>query len=878
MTDPVENTEERKVHIVSNGKREESRLEQNLKHEADVIKKSAQNALQKRKEARASRSPREIQARRRKAGFIIGTVLAVLVLTMIFFSILFAMYINRTMKNKVEVNLNAYDLSQATEMYAKEKGSDEWKMYQTLYDGENRILLTADQIPENLRKAAVAIEDKRFYKHKGVDWKGTLRAVMSTVTGGGVQGGSTITQQLIKNITGNDETTVKRKVTEIYRALQLEKQYDKDVILDTYLNTVYFGESCYGAQTASRMYFGKDAQDLSVAECASLIAITNNPSRYDPLISDWTLENNRSRQLLVLENMYKQGMIKEKEDYEAACNEEVVFTNGYNCLGQQVEGYVAPTVEEETGEKVTKANNSYFTDQVIEDVARKFVEIYDLQDSKPDSEGKVISAYERAVGMVYSGGYKIYTTQNLAYQKIAEEEFETTEYQQQTDSYDQPLQIAMTVMDPYTGDVVAMVGGTGVKTADRAWNWATEVRPCGSAAKPVSTYAPALDNGTITAAAIIDDYPIDLNGSAWPRNVTRVYSGLTSMREAVVQSLNTCAVRTNLMYGTYNSYKFMTEKLGFTTLTDTDSQQVGNMALGGFENGVTTLEMAAAYSAFVNDGIYTTPRTYSRVEDSKGNVIIDNNTESHVAMKKTTAYLMRSILQDVVRRGSGGGAYFSGMSIGGKTGTTDDARDRYFAGFTPYYCAAAWSGYKSNEVVYSDTNPCSAMFKRVMSRIHEGLEDPGFHSCDGLVNVTVCADSGLLATEACAADFRGSRVKTVQVAADTAPTQSCTMHKMVSYCKDGKHIATASCPASSVMQVAVLDYARETIFDIKVPDDAYRLQVLSEGDCPVHGGAAQKPNEKPTKDPKKEPEEEPEEDLEDEDVFGAWGERSLFTR
>lgn len=864
---------------MSQHKRSEHRLGNELKQSAEKIKKSAENQLHKiQGEGHTKRSPREVQTRRRKAWFIVGTIFAVLLLTIIFFSILFSMYINRTMKNKVEVDLAAYDLSLATEMYAKDSDTGEYKLYQTLYDGENRILLTSDQIPQSLRDAAVAIEDKRFYKHKGVDWKGTARAVLSTITGSGVQGGSTITQQLIKNITGNDETTVKRKVTEIYRALQLEKQYDKDVILDTYLNTVYFGESCYGAQTASRMYFGKDAQDLSVAECASLIAITNNPSRYDPLISDWTLENNRSRQLLVLENMYKQGMIKEKEDYEAACNEEVVFTNGYNCLGQQVEGYVAPTVEEETGEKVTKANNSYFTDQVIEDVARKFVEIYDLQDSKPDSEGKVISAYERAVGMVYSGGYKIYTTQNLAYQKIAEEEFETTEYQQQTDSYDQPLQIAMTVMDPYTGDVVAMVGGTGVKTADRAWNWATEVRPCGSAAKPVSTYAPALDNGTITAAAIIDDYPIDLNGSAWPRNVTRVYSGLTSMREAVVQSLNTCAVRTNLMYGTYNSYKFMTEKLGFTTLTDTDSQQVGNMALGGLENGVTTLEMAAAYSAFVNDGIYTTPRTYSRVEDSKGNVIIDNNTESHVAMKKTTAYLMRSILQDVVRRGSGGGAYFSGMSIGGKTGTTDDARDRYFAGFTPYYCAAAWSGYKSNEVVYSDTNPCSAMFKRVMSRIHEGLEDPGFHSCDGLVNVTVCADSGLLATEACAADFRGSRVKTVQVAADTAPTQSCTMHKMVSYCKDGKHIATASCPASSVMQVAVLDYARETIFDIKVPDDAYRLQVLSEGDCPVHGGAAQKPNEKPTKDPEKKPEDEPEEEPEDEDVFSVRGERSLFTR
>ena len=374
---------------MSQHKRSEHRLGNELKQSAEKIKNSAENQLHKiQGEGHTKRSPREVQTRRRKAWFIVGTIFAVLLLTIIFFSILFSMYINRTMKNKVEVDLAAYDLSLATEMYAKDSDTGEYKLYQTLYDGENRILLTSDQIPQSLRDAAVAIEDKRFYKHKGVDWKGTARAVLSTITGSGVQGGSTITQQLIKNITGNDETTVKRKVTEIYRALQLEKQYDKDVILDTYLNTVYFGESCYGAQTASRMYFGKDAQDLSVAECASLIAITNNPSRYDPLISDWTLENNRSRQLLVLENMYKQGMIKEKEDYEAACNEEVVFTNGYNCLGQQVEGYVAPTVEEETGEKVTKANNSYFTDQVIEDVARKFVEIYDLQDSKPDSEGR----------------------------------------------------------------------------------------------------------------------------------------------------------------------------------------------------------------------------------------------------------------------------------------------------------------------------------------------------------------------------------------------------------------------------------------------------------------------------------------------------------
>ena len=353
------------------------------------------------------RSPREVQARRRKVGLIVGTVFAVILLTMVFFAIIFSIYVNRTMKNKVEVNLSAYDMSLATEMYAKDSSTGEWSMYGTLYDGENRILLTADQIPDNLRKAAVAIEDKRFYKHSGVDWRGTIRAVFSTVTGGGVQGGSTITQQLIKNITGNNETTVKRKVTEIYRALQLEKKYDKDEILNTYLNTVYFGESCYGAQTASRLYFGKDTKDLTLAECASLIAITNNPSMYDPLISDWTLANNRERQLLVLEQMYKQGMIQEKETYEAACNEKVTFTNGYTCLGELVEGYEAPAQQEETEEPVVKANNSYLTDQVIQDVAKKFVEIYDLKDSKPDSEGNVISAYERAVGMVYSGGYKI---------------------------------------------------------------------------------------------------------------------------------------------------------------------------------------------------------------------------------------------------------------------------------------------------------------------------------------------------------------------------------------------------------------------------------------------------------------------------------------
>lgn len=821
---------------MSNGKRNHDGFANRLKQSAEHAKDVAQHALSEKKAEIAARSPREVQMRRRKAGFIVGTVLLVLFLTILFFSIIFSIYIHKTMKNKVEVDLSAYDLSVATEMYAQDSETEEWSIYQTLYMGENRILVTGDQIPKNLRNATVAIEDKRFCKHHGVDWRGTVRAVFSTVTGGGVQGGSTITQQLIKNITGNDETTVRRKVTEIYRALQLEKRYDKDEILTCYLNTVYFGESCNGVQTACRTFFGKNVEDLSLAECASLIAITNNPSMYDPLISDWTLEMNRERQLLVLKQMYKQNMI-DKDTYEAACEEDVTFTNGYTCKGTPVDGYEAPA-EDETEQTVFESKNSYFTDQVISDVAHRFVELYDLKDSKPDADGNVISAYERAVTMVYSGGYKIYTTQNLKYQEIAEDVFKNTDYQKDTDSYGQPLQAAITVMDPYTSNVVAMVGGTGKKTADRGWNWATEARPCGSAAKPISTYAPALDDGTITAASAIDDYPIDLNGEAWPKNSHGAYRGLTSIYTALVESLNTCAVRVNMAYGTHDSYEFMTKKLGFTTLTATDSEQVGNMALGGFSNGVTTEEMAAAYGIFVNDGVYTSPRTYLRVEDANGNVILENNTESHTAIKPTTAYLMRDFLQSVVSSGTGTEAHFSGMSIGGKTGTTDDARDRYFVGFTPYYCAAVWCGYKSNEVVYSGGNPCSNLWRQVMSRIHENMDDPGFHSCEGLTKVTVCADSGLLATEACAADSRGSRVRTVTVAADTAPKESCNVHKMVSYCKDGKHVATASCPASSVVQISVLDYPREIIKEIKALDHEYLLSAISEGSCPVHSGGS----------------------------------------
>lgn len=784
---------------------------------------------------------------------IIGTIMLVIVLTAAMFVGIFMTYINKTMRGKVEVYMGEYDTKRSTELYYQDPDSEEWIMYQTLFlNSENRIPAKLDEMPKALRDAAIAIEDKRFETHHGVDWHGTLRAIFSTLTSDGTQGGSTITQQLIKNLTHDNQVTVKRKITEIYRALQLEKEYDKDIILEAYLNNIYLGNSCYGVQTAAQKYFDKDVSELSLAECASLISITNNPSMYDPLRSDWCRENNRERQLDVLDAMLAQGKISQ-EEHDAAVNEEIIFTDGYTCMGNFKEEYLK---DEDTKKSESTAWNSYFTDQVITDVAAALVKEYNIQDDPADENGYVYSAFDKAVNRVYGSGYKIYTTQNPKYQAICEDVMENTDYADYTDSYDKPMQSAVTLMDPFTGDVKAMVGGTGVKMVDRGWNWATETRQCGSAIKPISTYAPALDDGTITAASVIDDYPVrDLNGTAWPKNDHAGFDGLVTVQEAISASLNPCAVRVNEAYGTGSSYAFMVNKLGFTTLTETDSQQSGNMGLGGLSYGVTTEQMAAAYSAFVNDGIYTQPRTFVKVEDADGNIVLDNKSETHVAMKETTAYLMRGMLENVISGGTGSAAYFSGMSIAGKTGTTNDNKDRYFVGFSPYYCAAVWSGYESNEEIpYGLGNPSASLWGEIMERIHADIPNADFHDCSsGLTQVTVCRDSGLLATDACTKDLRGNRVRTVTVAADTAPTSSCNVHKMVSYCTEGKHVATQFCPKSSVKEVALLDWNRTILGGIEAADHEYLLSVASAGDiCPKHKSALPvvpvKP-EKPTEEP-----------------------------
>ena len=777
----------------------------------------------------------------------IGTLCLVGVLTAAMFVYIFMYYVDNSLRGHVEVDLSEYTQEVSTELYYKDPNTGEWFMYQTLFANENRIWVDSEDIPDYLKKATIAIEDKRFLEHKGVDWKGTLRGIVYTVTGEDVQGGSTITQQLIKNITGNRENTVKRKVVEIFRALALEQEgYSKDEILTIYLNTIYLGNQCYGVETAADMYFGKDVSELTLAECATLIGITNNPSMYDPLRADWCREKNRERQLLILENMLAQGMI-DQATHDAAVAEEVVFTDGWTNQGN----FVGKTSDGKSDKVVSTANNSYYTDAVIDDVADALVEHYGLEDDPADADGYVRTAHEKAVAMVYGKGLKIYTCQNIEYQEIAESVFENTKYRKYTDSFDQPLQAAITLMDPFTGDVLAMVGGTGAKEYDRSWNWATEVRQCGSAIKPISTYAPALDNGTIHAGSSIDDYPIYLPGyGVYPKNSYGTFDGLDTVQEAIKWSSNCAAVAVNRLYGTAASYNFMTEKLGFTTLTYTDSEQVGNMALGGLQYGTTTEEMAAAFSAFVNDGIYTKPRTFERVEMNDGTLLIDNTSQSHVAMKETTAYLMREMLETVVASGTGTQADFSGQYTAGKTGTTDANRDRYFVGFTPYYCAAVWCGYKSNEEIDISGNPSAALWSSVMKKVHADLERKDFNKCSGLTKVTVCKDSGMLAGEACTHDLRGNRARTVTVAADTAPKETCTMHTMVKYCTEGKHIATEFCPEETVKEVAVLAYERALVTKngsaikeddtaqkqvVKAKDHAYLLQTVSLGElCPKH--------------------------------------------
>lgn len=787
----------------------------------------------------------------RRVGFIVGTVFLIGLCTTLMIAGIFMTYVKTTLVPTLEVRAEDYTMNLSSRIYYQDKETGEWVEYETLYGTENRIWADIEDMPDALWQAAVAIEDHRFFEHNGVDWRRTIGATVNMFIGmKDTFGGSTITQQLLKNMTGDNSGTVNRKVREIFRALEFEKNYTKEQILELYLNTIYLGKGCYGVQTAANYYFGKDVSELSVAECACLIAITNNPYQYGPMSTlvitrdDGTQvtarELNKERQEQILDRMAGRqdtGLsYLTEEEADAAKAEVLQFTDGSTSADDLVAAASG-------GVKI----NSWFVDQVFLDVANDLAEAENI-------------SVEVAQQKIYNSGYNIYTTLDPEIQEIAESVYEDRSNLDVTSRNGQKLQSGITIIDPYTGDIVAMVGAVGEKDRNLGWNYATGRRQVGSSIKPLTVYAPALDAGVVTMASTFDNYPVRLlNNSPWPKNSPQGYSGWTTLSKGVANSINTVAVQVVEKLTIPASYAFATEKLGLNLVAD--DMNTAALGLGGLTHGLSTVEMAAAYATFANGGVYHEPRTYVKVTASDGvTVVLENEGEEHVAMKETTAYFMNELLQGVINNGTGGSAKFSGMTIAGKTGTTSDNYDRYFVGYTPYYVAAVWTGYDSPEKISYSGNPAITMWKKVMQKVHEDLPNKQFSTpSTGLETVEVCTDSGLLPTDACRADVRGSaHVHTVTVAAGTAPTEYCNLHTMVDYCTEGKCLAGEYCPEESVTQVGVLDYVREDYGEsIKADDDAYLLvnmqKAVEETGCPVHTQAAVEPEPEPGEDPTTDP-------------------------
>ena len=701
---------------------------------------------------------------------IIGTLFLVGFLSLLIFACIFAVYIKTDLSKQVDFSLQDFSLDQTSIIYCQDRESGEWKELQKLYDEENRIWASYDEIPKNLINACIAIEDKRFYEHGGVDFVTTAKASLKLFLGKGSAGGSTITQQLIKNLTGDQEITVRRKIIEIFRAMEYEKTHSKQQILELYLNVIYLGEGCNGVRSASQVYFGKDVSQLTLAECASLIGITNNPSIFDPYLNP---EKNRERQLTILHQMLEQEMIS-RQEYDAAVNQEMVFTSG----------------KKEESEKKSHYY-SYFVDQVIRDVIRDLAEQGGYSESIAET-------------MLYCGGYSIYCTMDPEIQSTMESVYENLDNLPGTTS-SQQLQSAMVVIDNVSGDVVGIVGGVGEKVGSLTLSRATQsMRSPGSTIKPITVYSPALDLGIITPASVYDDTPFSFEGTkGYPKNQNGRYQGLVPVNYAVGQSLNTVAIKLADELTPEYCYEFAKEKMGLSTLvadvdingkTFTDAA-LAPMSMGGLTRGVTVRDMTNAYATIANSGYYRFARTYTKVVAGE-TVVLDNEQEKHTAMKSDAAWYMTYMLQNAVSSGTATAAQLGNMAVAAKTGTTSSNHDRWFAAYTPYYTGVVWVGFDEPEEVIltnSSTNPALAMWKKVMSPVHEELPAKQFPRPENVKSASYCRDSGLLATEACELDPRGSRVISGLLFDRDVPTETCNVHVSVALCGQSGHPVTEYC-------------------------------------------------------------------------------------
>lgn len=742
--------------------------------------------------------------------------------------------------------------------------------------GANRVYVTIDEIPEDLQHAFVAIEDARFYEHNGIDVKGIIRAGVKGILSGGhfSQGASTITQQLLKNNVFTTWTTDKgfakvvRKLQEQYLAVELEKKVqDKNWILENYLNTVNLGQNSLGVQAAAMRYFNKDVSELTLSECAVIAGITQSPERLNPISHP---EKNAERREEVLRNMEEQGYISEEE------KERALADNVY----KRIKKVNIKKTEE------SSQINSYFVDevtnQVLEDLQTMLgytkadaykalynsgLTIYSTQDPKIQAicDEEVNNSENYVVQPQISFNYRLsvqkadgnienydehtmlayYQASNSAYninfaseeEALSAIEAYKAEIMEPGDTipeggeylhYTLQPQAAMTIIDQSTGEVKAIVGGRGDKVANRTLNRATDsTRQPGSTFKVLAAYAPALDGAGMTLASVEDDAPYTYANGTPLKNYDKRYRGFTDFRTAITYSINVVTVKCLTDIGVDNSYSYL-EDFGFTTLKDSD--RVQSLALGGLTNGVTNLELTAAYATIANQGTYIKPRFYTKILDHEGNVLIDNTAQTKSVLKETTAWLLTDAMKDVITTGTGKLCNFEGMTLAGKSGTTTKSRDALFAGYSPYYTCVVWGGFDDN-MPQTTTSYAKLIWKAVMQRLHEGLEDKDFTMPDGIVTCSVCKKSGKLAKNGlCNCDPRGSQVTTEYFAAGTEPIEYCDTHVAVTICSASGKPAGPYCPAEGLKTRAYISGGSSG-----TADSPYLLPAnLSTNTCPVH--------------------------------------------
>lgn len=686
---------------------------------------------------------------------------------------------------------------------------------------EKRKVITLEDMADYLPKAYVAIEDERFYKHNGVDFKRTAGAILHTVTGNSSYGGSTITQQLVKNITKDDESSglagIMRKVKEWAKAYQVERMISKDQILELYLNILYVGGegNLHGVELGAQYYFNKSAKDLSLAECAFLAGINSSPNYYNPykLASDTDTEEKRderikSKVLTVLSKMKELGYIENEEDYNKAVEE----TNA--------------GLKFEKGEIATGSNYSYHTDAVIEQVITQVM------------EEKNISR-QLAENYVYSSGLTIYSTVDSTIQARLEEEYAKEKYQKTSPSKNQTAQSGMAIVDYKTGNVVGVAGGLGEKNG-AGWNRATQMKKqTGSSIKPIADVAPALEEGVITAATVYMDEKTDFGNNYKPKNDGNAYKNAgMNIREFIALSRNIPALKIMKELTPAKSLEYL-KNMGLSSLDD-KADNVLALAIGGMTNGASPLEMAAAYGTIANDGVYITPTFYTKVVDSNGNTVLTPKQEQKRVFSEQTAYITKSITKEPVTASNGTATYckIPGMDVAAKTGTTDNSYDRWLCGFTPYYAAATWFGYDENEEVTGfSQNPAGQIWDAVMTDIHKNLANASFQRPSGIVEQTICRTTGCLATTGCTDTYK-------EIFSSNNLPEKCQGHGTQTICTESGKIATEYC--SQYCEVKTNNYGAS------IPKEQLKLWTSIGGSttsgskitetCDIHT----KPKEQPT--------------------------------